>query len=241
MSDIPAESPVILEATGVAKAYATPEGLIPVLRGIELTLRRGQSVSIRGESGAGKTTLLHVLAGLEACDSGTVAWDGESLARRGAARLACWRGDFLGLVFQAYCLVPELTAFENVLLARRLVGRADQAARKRAKALLERVGLGSRLTHTPAKLSGGECQRVALARALMNKPRLILADEPTGNLDEVTAEDVMGLLLQLCREENVSLLLVTHNPAFAARTDRAFFLHHGQLADRREDPVNIQP
>ncbi len=223
-------SPPILSAAGLTKSYATPAGPLPVLCGVDLAVTPGESVSIRGESGSGKTTLLYCLAGLEEIDGGALAWDGLAVTPLRPAARAPARARLLGFVFQSYYLTPELDALENVLLARRLLGPLRPADTARARDLLGRVGLGGRLRHVPGKLSGGEAQRVALARALLNHPRLLLADEPTGNLDERTAEEVIALLLRLCAEENTALVLVTHHAGFAARTARALRLAHGLLA-----------
>ena len=216
-------SNAVLSAAGLRKAYPSGDRHIDVLCGADLHVAAGESVSIRGESGSGKSTLLNLLSGLDAPDSGEILWEGVAPA---AAR----RARFLGMVFQAFYLIPELDALENVLMAGRMLGRPDAARRTRARELLSRVGLAERSTHLPAQLSGGERQRVAVARALMNSPRLLLADEPTGNLDEHTGEAVIDLLLGLCRETGTALVLVTHNPAHAARTDRALRLHDGLLA-----------
>ena len=219
----------VLSAENLQKSFASPGGRLHTLRGVNLAVSAGESVSIRGESGAGKTTLLQILGGLDQPDSGTLRWSGETVTGRSNGFLAERRARLLGYVFQAYQLVPELTALENVLLAARIAGRRETETRPEALALLERVGLGARLRHLPGQLSGGECQRVALARALINRPPLILADEPTGNLDENTGESIMRLLLDLTRERATALILVTHNPAFAARTDRALTLSQGLL------------
>ncbi len=219
----------LLTAHNLTKAFKGPWGSLSVISGVSLSLNTGESLSIRGESGSGKTTLLHVLAGLEAVDSGELFWEGESPLSRSLAWQAKRRGLFLGLVFQSYYLVPELNVLENVLLAKRLVGGLDKAAEARAEALLLKAGLQNRLKHLPHQLSGGERQRVAIARALINQPRLLLADEPTGNLDEKTAETVMELLLNLTADAGVGLILVTHNPEFAKRTQRQVVLHKGQL------------
>jgi predicted ABC-type transport system involved in lysophospholipase L1 biosynthesis ATPase subunit len=221
----------VLKARALAKSFQTPFGPLEVLRSADFSVGAGESVSIRGESGSGKTTLLYCLAGLEGFDSGTLEWEGRVVNDLGAAELARTRGQLLGFVFQSYCLAPELDALDNVLLARRVIGRVRPEDRARAKELLERVGLGARMRQVPGKLSGGEAQRVALARALMNRPRLLLADEPTGNLDEHTAEEVIALLLRLCAEEQTALVLVTHHAGFAGRTGRALRLEHGALAE----------
>ena len=213
----------ILQANGLSKTYLSGERRLQVLRDVDLTVGAGETVSIRGESGSGKSTLLHLLAGLDKPDTGTVLWDG--VADTGPAR----RARFLGMVFQSFYLIPELDALGNVLMAARMLGRLDAAARERAAGLLKRVGLAERGHHLPAQLSGGERQRVAIARALMNSPRLLLADEPTGNLDEKTGESILELLLAVTAEQGTALVLVTHNPAHAARAGRRAVMHAGAL------------
>jgi putative ABC transport system ATP-binding protein/lipoprotein-releasing system ATP-binding protein len=215
-------SDVVLSAVGVRKTYPSGDRRIEVLCGVDLRVAAGESVSIRGESGSGKSTLLNLLSGLDAPDAGEIRWDGS-------APSAGTRARYLGMVFQSFYLIPELDALQNVLMAGRMLGRTGAESRARARDLLERVGLGGRASHLPAQLSGGERQRVAVARALMNSPRLLLADEPTGNLDERTGEAVIDLLLGLSRETGTALVLVTHNPAHAARTGRALTLHDGRL------------
>jgi putative ABC transport system ATP-binding protein/lipoprotein-releasing system ATP-binding protein len=206
----------------VRKSYPSGDRRIEVLCGVDLRVAAGESVSIRGESGSGKSTLLNLLSGLDAPDAGEIRWDGS-------APSAGTRARYLGMVFQSFYLIPELDAWQNVLMAGRMLGGPGADSRARARDLLERVGLGDRASHLPAQLSGGERQRVAVARALMNSPRLLLADEPTGNLDERTGEAVIDLLLALSRETGTALVLVTHNPAHAARTGRALTLHDGRL------------
>ncbi len=215
-------SDVVLSAVGVRKSYPSGDRRIEVLCGVDLRVAAGESVSIRGESGSGKSTLLNLLSGLDAPDAGEIRWDGS-------APSAGTRARYLGMVFQSFYLIPELDAWQNVLMAGRMLGSPGADSRARARDLLERVGLGDRASHLPAQLSGGERQRVAVARALMNSPRLLLADEPTGNLDERTGEAVIDLLLGLSRETGTALVLVTHNPAHAARTGRALTLHDGRL------------
>ncbi|MCE2862792.1 MAG: hypothetical protein RIR76_2459 [Verrucomicrobiota bacterium] len=215
-------SETVLSASGVRKSYPSGDRRIEVLCGADLRVAAGESVSIRGESGSGKSTLLNLLSGLDAPDSGEIRWDG-------LAPSAGRRARFLGMVFQSFYLIPELDALQNVLMAGRMLGSPGAESRARARDLLERVGLGGRASHLPAQLSGGERQRVAVARALMNSPSLLLADEPTGNLDERTGEAVIDLLLGLSRETGTALVLVTHNPAHAARTGRALTLHDGLL------------
>jgi lipoprotein-releasing system ATP-binding protein len=218
-------SDVILQAEGLSKSFLSGERTLEVLRGVDLSVEAGQSVSICGESGSGKSTLLHALAGLDAIDEGELLWDGST--DTGAER----RGRFLGMVFQSFYLIPELTAFDNILMAARMLGRVGKPERDRAASLLDRVGLVERADHVPAKLSGGERQRVAVARALMNQPRLILADEPTGNLDEHTGEAVIALLLELSQETQTALVLVTHNKGHALKTDRQVLMQEGRLID----------
>lgn len=220
---------IILEANALTKFFPGSDGVIPVLDGVDFHLKRGESVSISGASGSGKSTLLNVLSGLEVADSGDLKWDGQSVAKRSLSKLAALRTGYLGFVFQAYYLAPELNALENVLLGARIAGRVTPAVKARAVDLLKRVGLGHRIRHHSTKLSGGERQRVAVARALINDPPIIMADEPTGNLDEATGLAVMDLLMELVAESEKSLILVTHNPAFAAQTDRRLNLHLGQL------------
>ena len=198
-----------------------------MLRGVDLEIRKKESTSIRGASGSGKTTLLNIIAGLESADRGTIVWSGEDAGRLSPAERAAKRANWIGMVFQAFYIIPELNALDNVLMAARVAETLGPEARARAATLLERVGLGERLKASPSHLSGGEKQRVALARALINRPALILADEPTGNLDEDTAESVMRLLLEVCAEEQSSLILVTHNATFAARTDHQRMLRAG--------------
>ena len=213
----------VLSARGLRKAFASGDARLEVLRGVDLDIAAGESVSIRGESGSGKSTLLNLVAGLDSPDEGSVTWEGS--ADTGARR----RASYLGMVFQSFYLIPELDALANVILARRIHGGLDGAARARARDLLSHVGLSARMHHLPTQLSGGERQRVALARALMNSPRLILADEPTGNLDEGTGDAVIDLLLGLCKSADAALVLVTHNLAHASKTKRSLRLHSGRL------------
>ncbi len=213
----------VLSARALRKSFRSGDALLQVLRDVNLDVAAGESVSIRGESGSGKSTLLNLIAGLDAPDSGTVLWGGSP--DTGAGR----RAAYLGMVFQSFYLVPELDALANVLLARRILGRIDAAARDRARSLLGDVGLSDRAHHLPSQLSGGERQRVALARALMNGPNLIVADEPTGNLDERTGNEVVELLLGLCASADTALVLVTHNASHAAKTRRSLTLTAGAL------------
>ena len=215
-------SSIVLSARGLAKTYLSGDRRIQVLRAVDLDVAAGESVSIRGESGSGKSTLLNLLSGLDAAEAGTLTWAGEPVR-------ADRRATFLGMVFQAFYLIPELDARQNVLMAARMLGAPAAKDFARANELLGRVGLSERAHHLPTQLSGGERQRVAVARALMNSPKLLLADEPTGNLDEKTGDAVIDMLVGLCRETGTALVLVTHNVAHAGKTDRQLFLHDGVL------------
>jgi predicted ABC-type transport system involved in lysophospholipase L1 biosynthesis ATPase subunit len=213
----------VLTACALRKTYLSGDRRIEVLGGVDFSVVSGESVSIRGESGSGKSTLLNLLSGLDAPDSGDVSWAGKPSVGTDA------RATFLGMVFQSFYLIPELDALQNVLMARRMVGRIGSSEKARARELLAKVGLTERAHHLPSQLSGGERQRVAVARALMNSPQLILADEPTGNLDEKTGDAVIELLLSLCRETTTALVLVTHSAVHAAKTSRSTVLHEGIL------------
>jgi lipoprotein-releasing system ATP-binding protein len=217
---------LVLTATGLVKGYRSGAARLQILDGVDLQVVAGETVSIRGESGTGKSTLLNLLAGLDTPDAGTLGWGGPDL------KLPAERARHLGVVFQSFYLVPELDALANVLLAARIRANITADDRRRAEGLLDRVGLAQRAQHLPAQLSGGERQRVAIARALINRPRLVLADEPTGNLDERTGEAVMDQLLALCADGGVALVLVTHNPAHAARCARRLTLRGGRFVDQ---------
>ena len=223
-------SEYLLEAEALGKQFPAADSVISVLDGVDFALRPGESVSIRGESGSGKSTLLNVLSGLERADSGELFWEGKDVTKYSLSKLAAARTRFMGFVFQAYYLAPELNALENVLLGARIAGRVDASVRERAETLLIRVGLKERIRHSSTKLSGGERQRVAVARAMINDPLLVLADEPTGNLDESTGHAVMDLLMEIAEESQKSLILVTHNPDFAARTQQQLTLRLGKMA-----------
>ncbi len=211
------------------KTYPSGDRTLEVLQGVDFSVAAGESVSVRGESGSGKSTLLNILAGLDRPDTGELWWGREAAHKLSLGELTVRRGRFLGMVFQSYYLIPELDAFANVLMAARVVGGVGAAERQRVTALLQRVGLAERGHHLPSQLSGGERQRVAVARALMNRPAVILADEPTGNLDERTGDSIVDLLLGVCVEENAALVLVTHNPVHAKKTNRQLALKNGQM------------
>lgn len=225
----------MLEFRQVQKAYATPQGPLTVLAGVDLVLEAGESLALMGESGSGKSTLLHLAAGLDLPDAGEVRLAGRtisSLDDPGRARL---RRETLGLVFQQFHLVPSLTVADNLRLQARLAGRHDPAW---SQELLERLGLTGLETRYPEQFSGGQQQRLAIGRALAPRPALLLADEPTGNLDETTAGEVLELLLALVRDTGSTLLVVTHSPRVAAPLDRCLRLSRGHLADdRAPEPI----
>jgi putative ABC transport system ATP-binding protein len=217
----------ILALTGVTKSIDTGTHRVDILRGIDLAIEPGEFVAIMGSSGSGKSTLLGLLAGLDSPTTGSIQLDGEDIARLPEDRLADIRGRKIGFVFQSYQLIPTLTAEENVLLPAELAGENGRDSVERARALLDRVGLEQRRDHYPVQLSGGEQQRVALARAFMRKPPLLLADEPTGNLDSVNGRQVLELLLNLNRDERTTLVLVTHDRELAGYASRVITLKDG--------------
>jgi lipoprotein-releasing system ATP-binding protein len=222
----------VLDVTGVSKHYPGPAGPVAVLSGVDLRLDAGESLSIVGPSGSGKSTLLHVLGALDPPSAGTVRLDGIDPYALGDRGLAAFRNRQVGFVFQDHHLLPQCTVLENVLVPT-LVAEGDRAAfRRRALGLLEQVGLGHRLPHRPAELSGGEKQRVSIARALVCQPRLVLCDEPTGNLDHETSDAVADLLLELHRRRQTILVVVTHNLDLARR-----FAATCRLADARLQPL----
>ncbi len=220
----------LVEARGLTKAYRMGNRRVEVLRGVDLLIARGEFLALRGASGAGKSTLLHLLGGLDVPDAGRIVFQGERLTGRGLSALARFRNQRVGFIFQAYHLMPDLTALENVALPARVARVGAGEARQRAAMLLERVGLGGRLGHRPNQLSGGEQQRVAIARCLVNRPDLILADEPTGNLDSHTGDGVLELLLELRAERGTTLVIATHDPRVSGRAEREVQLVDGLVA-----------
>jgi lipoprotein-releasing system ATP-binding protein len=219
----------VLEARGLEKSYFDGTRVLPVLKGADFGVREGEIVSIVGASGAGKSTLLHLLGALDRPSGGSILLRGRELASLDNARLAEVRGRHVGFIFQFHHLLSEFSALENVLIPGLILGRPAAELRRDAQARLEELGLGERLTHRPSKLSGGEQQRVSLARALVNNPDVILADEPTGNLDAESAETVIRLLWQNARERGKALVIVTHEPDIARRADRCLRLKEGRL------------
>jgi putative ABC transport system ATP-binding protein/lipoprotein-releasing system ATP-binding protein len=215
-----------LSCSALTKSFRLGRTDLEILRGIEASFPRHGLNTIQGASGSGKSTLLQILGGLERPDAGAVEWQGESIYDWSRGRLAAWRNLTVGFVFQAYHLFPELSALENVEFPARLAGKSEP---ERGEHLLEQVGLGARLDHRPSELSGGEQQRVAIARALRNDPALLLADEPTGNLDARTGHEIIDLLVKLHTERGNCLIIVTHDNAIAALGQRRFQLEEGRL------------
>jgi len=221
----------LIQVCGLTKSIDSGTHRVDILKGIDLEIPRGQFAAIMGPSGSGKSTLLGLIAGLDSPSTGQIVLDGEDITRLDEDQMAQLRGRKIGFVFQSYHLVPTLTAEENVLLPMELAGNG-QSGRERARKLLERVGLDDRRDHYPVQLSGGEQQRVALARAFALQPPILLADEPTGNLDSATGKVVLDLLLELNREQGTTMVLVTHEDSVAACADRRIVLRDGLLVSQ---------
>ena len=220
----------LLSAKAVTKSYAMGKRTLEVLRSVSLDVARGEFLALRGASGAGKSTLLHLFGGLDSPNAGEIWFDGRNIAHLPELEVTTLRNRKIGFVFQAYYLLPELDALENVCLPARMARTPAAVAEKRGRELLARVGLTERVEHRPYELSGGEQQRVAIARALINEPELILADEPTGNLDSHTGSEIIDLLLQLRTERNTTLLIATHDANVAARAPRVIQLVDGAIS-----------
>jgi len=218
-----------LTATSLNKTYQVGTQRLHVLRDLDLTVERGEMLAIVGASGVGKSTLLHLLGGLDRMDSGVIQIGDTTISELPDARLVPFRNKHVGFVFQFHHLLPEFDALENAEMPLRIARMAPDAARERAAAVLRHLGLGERLNHRPAMLSGGEQQRVAVARALVTEPSVLLADEPTGDLDEATADSLHGLLREMHKERNLSSIIATHNMRLAASCDRILRLEGGQL------------
>jgi putative ABC transport system ATP-binding protein/lipoprotein-releasing system ATP-binding protein len=217
----------LITATDIHRGYSIGKKRIEVLRGIDLSIEKGEKIFLCGPSGAGKTTLMYTLAGLERPEQGVVLIDGTDLYKLSKRQQAKLRNARMSYIFQNYYLMPELTAIENVMIPAMIGGKGDESA---AKLALDRVGLSHRYDHLPAELSGGEQQRVAIARALVNKPEIIFADEPTGNLDSKNGEQVMQLLLELTSEDHTTLVVVTHDLSLAKFGDRTLIVKDGNIS-----------
>lgn len=220
----------MIEVMNLGKSFKTPGGDIDVLKGIDLKICAGERVAVVGTSGAGKTTLMHILGGLDRPTAGQVQFEGDDLFAFRGSELDAFRNRTIGFVFQFHQLLPEFTALENVMMPLLIGGVRRQDAMDKATKLLGEVGLGHRLTHKPGALSGGEQQRVAIARALVRDPRLLLADEPTGNLDSGTSDEILALLNHMHKARGLTMIIVTHNNALASSLDRVLELRDGALA-----------
>jgi lipoprotein-releasing system ATP-binding protein len=222
---------IIFEVRGLSKVFETNGSRVTALKEIDLVIKRSETLGIVGVSGSGKSTLLHILGTLDRPSSGELLYGGENIFRQSDSELAAFRNREIGFVFQFHYLLPEFSALENVMMPLLIQGIQAKRARELAVNVLKRVGLGERLEHRPGELSGGEQQRVAIARAVILKPKVILADEPTGNLDLETGASVLDLFLDLNKEEGVTLVLVTHNPTVAMRLGTRIRLSDGKIAN----------
>jgi lipoprotein-releasing system ATP-binding protein len=230
---------IVLVADNVTKSFGGPERTIEVLKGVDLTVRMGEVVMIFGASGAGKSTLLHILGALDMPDHGTVTIRGEDVGRLRGGALDTLRNKTIGFVFQFHFLLPEFTALENVMMPRLISGSSPPSTRKEAEDWLHRVGLWERRLHKPAEMSGGEQQRIAVARALINDPEVVLADEPTGNLDDASSDRLHELVRSLSEENKKAFIVVTHKKEFSRYSGKALLLHNGVLQSMED--IDVKP
>nr|HQU59058.1 ABC transporter ATP-binding protein [Saprospiraceae bacterium] len=219
------KSEIVIQARNIHKSF----GKLHVLKGVNLEVQKGEVVSIMGKSGAGKSTLLHILGTLDLADEGQLLINGEDVSRMGAKKMAGFRNSNIGFVFQFHHLLPEFTALENTYIPALIARQPENKARERARELLDYLGLSARLSHKPAQLSGGEQQRVAVARSLMNQPAIVFADEPSGNLDSASSQELHQLLFNLRRDFQQTFIIVTHNKELAAMSDRCLEMQDGRL------------
>lgn len=219
----------IINCVNIKKIFSTDAETLQVLRAVNCRINKGEAVSIMGPSGCGKSTLLAIIGGLDRATSGEIFIDGWELHKEGEADLADFRARHIGFIFQFHYLLRDFSALENVLLPNYMVGNEYKAAEEKARQLLDKVGLSHRIHHVPAKLSGGERQRVAIARAMINQPAILLADEPTGNLDEHSARTIESLLYDLAATNDTTLVVVTHDTGMASRASRRFTMHEGEI------------
>lgn len=228
--------PALLQAVGLKKSFLTGAGVrLEVLKGVSLSVYPGEIVAVMGASGTGKSTLLYLLGGLDRPDDGKILYDGEDILSHNDVWLSRFRNRSIGFVFQFHHLLPEFSALENVIMPALINRTRMEDARSRAHALLQQLGMEDRMTHRPSELSGGEQQRVAVARALMNRPSIILADEPSGSLDTKTASSLHEEIIRLSRAHNQAFVIATHNPTLSQLCDRVLYLESGNLADRNEE------
>lgn len=225
---------MLLELKKIKKAYRSGEKMITILDGLDFSAEQGKMIAIKGESGVGKTTLLHIIGSIEKADYGSITFDGRQINRLNGGKLDEFRNKTVGFIFQFFHLLPEFTALENVMMPLLIAGHTMQESRQKAAELLDRVGLKNRAEHLPSKMSGGEQQRVAAARALAVSPRLLLADEPTGNLDPKTGLEIFNLLKDLHKEKQRITIVATHNSEIAEMCDKIYVLRKGKLVNKAD-------
>jgi ABC-type lipoprotein export system ATPase subunit len=227
-------TPTIIELNDISKTYRMGDIAVPVLKGVSLMVTRGEMVALMGSSGSGKSTLMNILGCLDRADSGSYRLDGEEVSQLSTDKRALIRNRKLGFVFQSFNLLPRTSALDNVAMPLTYTAGvlSEREARRRAAEMLARVGLAARMDHEPSRLSGGQQQRVAIARALINQPPLLLADEPTGNLDSTTSEEVLAMFQELNRNDGITIIMVTHDPHVARHAQRAIHVRDGMVVDR---------